>query len=438
MNMNRYIKYLTFAFFGAMALFACDDKPSAVVPTAPAEMVYTNSYEYGDESFDVQSVVRYETETTVELWLSPVQNLKTIGEVMEKGNYGVISANRTYLGGRDLFKKAGSYAGFNDFRFDNGYNGKAFIDMSFKDNEVSLNFKVEKLFSDAGVSDKFFSGNYQGEFIDHEQILKNQWSFNRIVKDIKSAKLFVKTDSEYNTTTKFTFYDDDETVHEAVSVTIPEAKLDEEINDIADILALTYDSGKAFELVNSANINKMLATLSDDNLEIDMDFANGSNFLAADYTGKVEISESKPNHISCAIYEKNENGEFEFLTIRRTPIHKLFVKAGYSSTSFYFGMSEDASSQYNHLYPTLFVGTELIDGKYRFGASALGRFKYSDDFNTISEQPFGGDEIPQGTMNIMQTSQNTYKIILRLDNLIISNVKMAQVEVFYEGTGLFN
>lgn len=432
--MNRYMKYTAFALICALivSVTGCED-PAPVSTTEADEMVYTNSYEYGDDAFDVKSVVRFETETTVELWLSSTEGLTSIGSVMENGNYGVISVNRTYLGSRDLFKKAGSYAGFNELRFDNGHNAKAYIDMSFSADTVSVAFKIEKLFADGESSDKMFSGNYKGTFTDHEQILNNQWSFNRIAKNITKGEVFINTDADYNTTTRFCFYDDAAFMHEAISVTIPEERLGEDIVNLDDVITLTYDGGKEFELSNSANIVKLLASLTEDNATFDADFVNGSDFLAANFSGKVELNESKPNHIACTVYEKVD-GEWNKLTVRRTDIHKLFVNARSSSTSFHFGMSADATSGNSDYYPALFIETKFMDGNYHFESSAIGRFKYSDDHNTISEQPFGGNAAAKATMCIEQGKNSSYKIILRIKDLTISMYKKADIEVFFEGT----
>lgn len=421
------MKYFIMALSGTIlfSLYGCEDP--APVNEKEEEMIYTNTYEYDGESFDIQSVVKYETETTVELWLSPVKDLNTIGSVIENGNYGVVSVNRTYIGGRDLFKKSGSYVRFNEKMFEKGCNAKAFVDMSFEDEAVCLSFRIETLYSDGKAEDKEFSGNYKGAFTDHNQVLVNQWSYNRIVKAITGGKVNVTMDDNYNTTMTFCLYDDPTFMHEAVTVTIPESKEGEEIVESDDVQALTYDNGKTFELKNSANINKLIASLVDDNVTLEMDLANGSDFLAANYTGKVEINESKPNHIACTVLEKNSEGDYEEVITRRNKIHKLFIKSGSNSTSFYFGMSENAESAYREAYPTLMIETDLMDGTYHFGGEAVGRFKYSDDHTTISEQPFY-----EGTLYVNRTD-NTYKIILRIRNLLISGSKVADIEVFYEG-----
>lgn len=428
--MKRIASALMFA--AVLSLTGCDE-PAQQVEKDP-EMVYTNSYEYGDDSYDIKSVVRFETETTVELWLSPKEGLNTIGSVIENGNYGVISINRTYLGSRDLFQKSGSYASFNDMMFDKGNNGRAYIEMSFSADSVYFDFKVETLYAAGVPTEKAFAGNYKGTFTEHEQDLSNQWSFNRIVKAITGGKVFVNTDAEYNTTTKLSLYDDEAFMHEAVSLTIPEERLGEMLTDIGDVIEVTYDAGKTYELTSSANINKLTFGLVDDNASLIMDLANGTDFLAADYLGAVELHESKPNHIACTVYEKNSEGEFEEIVTRRNPIHKLFVKAQSSSTAFYFGMSEASDADEKEMYPTLSFETRYMDGKYYFEDKAIGRFKYSDDFNTISDQPFGGDAPSKATMRIEQISNTNYKIILRVKDLLISSSKKADVEVFYEGS----
>lgn len=427
--MKRYMKYFTLALLSISALVLSGCEEDAPVKQETIEKTYTNSYEYDGSTFDVKSVVRYETETTVELWLSPAENLKTIGDVMEKGDYGVISVNRTYLGGRDLFKKSGSYAGFNEMRFSKGQNAKAYIEMSFEEDNVTFYFKIETLYSEGEAVGKEFSGSYKGGFTDHEQILVNQWSFNRIARSITGGKVFINTDNEYNTTATYCFYDDEAYLHEAFSLTVPEEKIGTGINEMEDVLEITYDDGKAFELAHSANIIRLNAGLTDDVATLDMDLVNGSNFLAANFSGKIELDESKPNHIACAVYEKNAEGEFEHLITRRTAISKLFVNKRSSTTILYFGMSEDSENSERDHYPTLSIETKLADGKYHFGTEAVGRFKYSDDHNTISEQPFY-----ESTMYIEQTSSDSYKIIFRVKDLTITGSKKADIEVFYEGT----
>lgn len=427
--MNTYLKYFTLGLLATSAfiLSGCEETTPVQQGTVE-EIEYTNSYEYDGNTFDVKSVVRYETETTVEMWLSPSEGLKSIGDVVENGNYGVVSVNRTYLGGRDLFKKSGTYAGFNEMRFSKGQNAKAYIEMSFEEENVTIQFKIETLFSEGEAVGKEFSGNYKGSFVDHSLVLDNQWSLNRIAKNITGGKVFITSDSEYNTQTRFSFFDDEAYMHEAFSLTIPEESIGSDITDLGDVIEITYDNGKKFDLASSANITRLITSLTDNLATIDMDLVNGNNYLAANFSGNIELNEKKPNHIACKIYEKNGNGDFEHLTTRRTPIHKLFVRAGSSTTILYFGMSENATSDNREYYPTLSIETKLADGQYHFGTEALGRFKYSDDHTTISDQPFD-----QGTMYVEQTSSSSYKIILRVKDLFITGSKKADIEVFYEG-----
>lgn len=434
--MKKYMKYLTLALTSAfiMAVSSCE-KPTSTEGddnTAP-ETVYTNTYEYGEQSYEIKSVVRYQTTTTVEMWFSSVAGLSTIEEIVEKGNYGVISVNRTYLGGRDMFKKSGSYMAFNGFRFDRGSNAKAFIEMSLEETSVKFNFKSETLFDNGTSTDKEFAGSYNGTFVEHQHNLVNQWSHNRVVKNILKAKVFVNMDANYNTTTRFAFYDDEAYMHEAVAVTLPQNCVGKDVTELSDVVSVTYDNGKAFELVNSANINKLLATLVDDDATINMDLVNGSQLLAADFTGKVLLNESKPNHISYTTYEKSGDTWNELVT-RRYPVTKLIVKGGSSSTRFYFPTIEDASSEYLGSYPLLSVETKYVDGKYHFAADADGRFKFSDEHNTINDQAFGSNATPKATMCLTRVDDYTYKIVLRIKNLEISLSKKADVEVFYEGT----
>lgn len=434
--MKKYIKYFTLALTSAfvMAASSCE-KPAQenVEDNTPVETVYTNTYEYADKSYEIKSVVRFQTTTTVEMWFSSVENLTTIEQIVEKGDYGVISVNRTYLGGRDMFRKAGSYIAFNGFRYEGGSNAKAFIEMAIDEASVKFNFKAETLFDNGTAIGKGFIGSYDGAFVEHQQNLVNQWSHNRVVKNILKAKVFVNMDNDYNTTTKFAFYDDEAYMHEAVAVTLPQANVGTEATELSDIVSVTYDNGKEFSLANSANINKLLATLTDDNATLDMDLVNGSQLLAADFSGKVVLNESKPNHISYTTYEKSGDSWNELAT-RRYPVTRLIVKGGSSSTRFYFPTIEDASSDYLNSYPLLSVETKYIDGEYHFADDAVGRFKFSDEHNTISDQPFGDNAGPKATMCLTRVDDYTYKIVLRIQDLEISLSKKADVEVFYEGT----
>lgn len=439
--MKKYIKYFTLALTGAfiLAVSACE-RPSAGSNednNVAADVVYTNTYEYSEQSYEIKSVVRFQTATTVEMWFSSVAELTTIEQIVKNGNFGVVSVNRTYLGGRDLFKKAGTFMQFNTFRFDGKCNGKAFIEMAFDDSETSVkfNFKAETLFDEGTSTGKAFVGSYDGSFVEHQQNLQNQWSHNRVVKNILKAKVFVNMDDNYNQTTRFAFYDDEAYNHEAVSVTLPQSSVGEEVTELADLVSVTYDNQKPFELANSANINKLLASLVDDNVDMELDLVNGNQLLAADFTGKAILSESKPNHISYTTYEKSGD-VWNKLVTRRYPVTKLIVKGGASTTRLYFPTIDNPSGEYLDTYPLLSVETKYIsrDGKYYFESDANGRVEFSDEFNTIQDQPFGDNATPKATMCLTRVDDNVYKIVLRVKDLEISLSKKADLEIFYEGT----
>lgn len=437
--MKKYIKYFTLALTSAfvLAVSACE-KPNGEGDgndNVVTETVYTNSYEYSDQSYQIKSVVRFQTATTVEMWFSSEADLTTIEQIVEKGNYGVVSVNRTYLGSRDLFKKAGTFMQFNTFRFDGGNSGKAFIEIAFNNDETSVkfNFKAETLFDNGTATEKVFVGSYDGTFVEHSQTLKNQWSHNRVVKNLLKAKVFINMDEYYNQTTKFTFYDDEAYMHEAVSVTLPQSSVGEDVTELANLVSVTYDNQKPFELANSANINKLLASLVDDNVNFDVDLVNGTQLLAANFSGKAILDESKPNHLSYTTYEMNGDVRNELAT-RVYPITDLIVRAKSSSSTFYFPIVEDPSTDYLASYPMLSVETKFVNGEYYFAAQADGRFKFSDDHNQFADQPFGSGVSAKATMCLTRVDDYTYKIILRITGLSTSSLtKKADVEVFYEG-----
>lgn len=456
--MINNIKYSVFALIcaGLLSLTACVEKQQTTPQVSgKPEVEYTNTYEFGEDLYEIQSIVRNETVTTIELWLSPVPGLNSINDVMANGNYAVISANRSYLGGRDLFQKNGTYIAFGDYRMDNKHNAMAFIDMEFDGDYVFLNFKSEDLFLNDEPAEKLFSGSYEGVFVNHEHVLDNEWSYNRVLRSILSGKVLVKTmqddagnylkneEGYYINTATFTMYDDEAGLHEAVSVTIPESKYGQEIVELSDINALTYDNGKAFELTNSANINKLLLSLDNQTVSMDMDFISGGNFLSANYTGEIELIEEKPNHISCVTYDRvgeDETGAPIWQknnVVMMQDIGTVFIEKKQSNWSLYFATFEGALFEDRAAFTSISIESKFADSGYWFAPKALGTFAYHNSnasIATAAPMPFGSDADAQATLFIeSDPRENTCKVVFRIKYLMITGTKIADVEIFYEG-----
>lgn len=447
--MIKFIKYSAFTLLCAVALSltSCQDKATTQGQKKPA-VEYTNSFDFGDDTYAINSVVRNETVTTIELWLSPVAGLKTISEVTAKGHYAVLSANKTYVGGRDLLQKDGSYLAFVNQRMDNTNNAMAFIDMTFDGDYVYLNFKAEDLFVGNVPVNKFFSGSYEGTFVNHEQTLQNEWSFNRVIRKLFGAKVHIKTVTDENgnflkdendnfiltNNTTFTLYDDESRMHEALSVTIPESKYGTEIVELADILSLTYDNGKAYELSSSANINNLLLSLNNNIATVDVDLASGGKLLSANYNGPVEIVEEKPNHIICQTYDKVDGEWVKTPVPLIQEVRKLFIEKTSSDWDLYFATYDEAQLQHKDVFTSISIQSKYADSGYWFAPAALGRFKYhNNDLMISTSMPFGGDVDAQATMMIESDTSGNCKVVFRIKDLFITNSKIADVEVFYNG-----
>lgn len=454
--MIKNIKYSVYALIcaGLLSLTACDNKIVEIeVEQQKPDVEYTNTYDFGGDLYQIQSVVRNETLTTVEFWLSPVAGLTSINDVIAKGNYAVVCANKSYLGGRDLFQKTGSYIAFERQRKDNTDNAMAFIDMEIDGNYVFLNFKAEDLYINKIPAKKLFLGSYEGTFVNHEQILNNEWSYNRVVRSILSGQVLIKTITDENgnflkdengkfiltNTTTFILYDDAASIREAIRVEIPESKYGEDITELSDILSLNYDAGKTFELSSSANINKLLLSLDNDVATVNMDFVNGANLLSANFNGEVELVEEKPNHIICQTYDK-VNGEWV-----KTPVpliqevHKLFVKKTDTFCELYFPTYAGAEIQYKESYTTLRVPADMVDTGYWFPATTTyGSFAYhNNDLNMDTDVPFGqtdeGSPADAQATVYVKFDGNNCKVVCRITDLFFTNSKIADVEVFYSG-----
>lgn len=408
------------------AVVSCQDRVEPVVPEEPIDVA--NEFQYDGQTYKIKSAVRYTTGSTVELWLSPVANLYSIGEVVSNGNYVVLSINKSSLNGKDIFRKDGSFIRYNDLMLSYGMNGLAFIENSFTPKSVSVAFEADALYSsDNKLVKKTISGTYEGAFVDHSMYLDNQWAYDRVPVDITGVHVYTETDAQYNTTTTFHIYDDKAMSREAVKITVPEASVGQDIVQLDKILSLQYDGGKDFKLVNSANILRLNLAKTGDNVALDMDFACENEYLAASYLGECTTDEMKPNHIAVTMYEKDpDTGNFNKTGVERQTLRKLFVETSAGKQFFKFAVNSSDTAADGMIPVIGGLSSSLTDGAYHYEAAV--RFAYTGYSSVISAQ-----SCKNSTIRVHEDGNGNYKVVFRASNVTVSSSKAADIEVFWYG-----
>ena len=141
---NRFrISLIVSALAGLFCLLSCGKTPT---PDSERQGQYTNTFTLDGSEYTIGSVVRFDQDNnTVQFWISQEEGLTTVESIEEAGEYLVISTHKSYLGSRDRFTKAGTFVKFGNRRFAYGDEGLGYIETSFTEEEMSIEFAVENL-----------------------------------------------------------------------------------------------------------------------------------------------------------------------------------------------------------------------------------------------------------------------------------------------------
>lgn len=431
-DMRRYLTaVLALSIVVLSAVASCTKAPVNPGEKPDEKPEVTNQFAYDDQIYNIRSVVRYESETSVEFWLSSRAGLTSIGDLKKADDYAVVSVSKSFLGSTDYFAKTNTYVRFNELRFDNSYKGMGYIQADMTEDKVYLNFKIEKLYENGKAVEKQLQGSYEGGFVDHFETLDNQWSANMVPKSLGASHVDYITTEEYGvwkSSVAITLFDAMNPGYKALKITIPEDKLGADVIDIADIQSIEYDGGKSFNLINRANIRKFNIAIDENKLTVSLSLAAGGNFLAAEYKGTINtFAESKPNHIAWKLSNSDE------VVRKRFGQGLMFYKHDKVAGEYTFRFAfSGVDSILDENLPTLVIPSNLTDGEYHYNlGSDVGKFGYKENVE-------GGLDLPMmsiiGATVMVKIEDSMYTIIFKQPGRVLNATTTVDLEVFYYGT----
>lgn len=306
---------------GLACLFGCRKTPT---PDTIEQDQFTNTFTLDGSEYTIGSVVRFDQDNnTVQFWISQEEGLTTVKSIEEAGDYLLISTHKSYIGSRDRFTKAGTFVKFGNQRFAYGDEGMGYIETSFSDEEMSIEFAVENLSTKADDAAEELSvalkGDYKGTYATYtEEALDNEWAMNLERFDIAGAHVIFREDGGVDT---YTLYDRSGIV--AVEFTLPQSR-----RGLPTLFAMTEDADEAFRIRYNdkydADMNlafgSIIALADEDGLKVSFDITDNENRIRAEYEGSYTSSMVKANryiYSSGSSYGSGYDGKF-FLTGLRT------------------------------------------------------------------------------------------------------------------------
>lgn len=315
----------------------------------------TNYFTYDGFSFDINSVVRYDNgSNSVELWLSPENNLKNIAEIEKSGDYVVLRTHGSYLGKRDRFDaqtSKESFIRFADKVFAYGDKGIAYIEASITDQVLTLDFLAEKMYTKANATPSaVLSGTYSGCFtVETEQPYSNEWGLGRSRTTLTGATYTVREDGGDSSISLF-----DESGRNAVTLTLSPDKIGKQVDDMT-VITLTYDDGITFPVKGSAGTVK--TTVNENTISVNIDIRKDEKQLRAQYTGEYEPILVKTNRY---IFDYEGSSVVE----GNHEIVKLMTEAKATTAKFFFSPDEgyNLGSDINSTHmPILTIPSDIIN-----------------------------------------------------------------------------
>lgn len=318
---NRFRISLTVsALAGLFCLFSCGKTPT---PDSGRQDQYTNTFTLDGSEYTIGSVVRFDQDNnTVQFWISQEEGLTTVESIEEAGEYLVISTHKSYLGSRDRFTKAGTFVKFGNRRFAYGDEGLGYIETSFTEEEMSIEFAVENLNtkSDDAAEETAaaLKGDYKGTYATYtEEALDNEWAMNLERFDVASAHVITREDGGVDT---YTLYDRSGLV--AVEFTLPQSR-----RGLPTLFSMTESVDKAFRIKynNGNNADMTLAfgsitAIADENgLRVSFDITENETRIRAEYEGAYTSSMVKGNryiYSSGSSYGSGYDGKFNLTELR--------------------------------------------------------------------------------------------------------------------------
>lgn len=171
-------------------------------PATPAEEAVTNGFVYNGNEYSIGSVVRFDQDNnTTQFWISPEEGLVTVDEIEARGGHLILSTHMSYLGARDRFSKAGSFARFGNMQYAYGDEGMGYIETSLNGEEITILFAVESMTTRSeDETDAILKGSYKGTYATFSDTpLSNEWSSDRKRGAIASAKIIIREDGKADT-----------------------------------------------------------------------------------------------------------------------------------------------------------------------------------------------------------------------------------------------
>lgn len=325
----------------AALIFAAGCEKTPEKPSQDSEKE-DNLFIYDGYSFDINSVVQYDTGTNqLEFWLSSQKGLQTTQEVTAAGDYVVISTHKSYLGTRDRF--TGTASDNSSIRFCNevfskGDEGNGYIRIDMKDDILTLEFVAQYLYTKANAEPKNkIEGKYEGTFvIEPETEYTNQWGPGRERNEISDVLV---TFYEDNTKTCIDLYSDN---GEEFNLQIIPDYFGRKIffpGNSTQGLALTYGGDKTFNMNGIAGFIE--TKISDESFELALDIQLDDNRMRAYYKGEYRQETVKTNRY---IYLTNtfDGADNQYVPLtEKYEIKKLLVSESDGTITFYFATDTD-------------------------------------------------------------------------------------------------
>ena len=388
----------------------------------------SNFFLYDGYSFDIKSVVSYDTgDNLLEFWLSSTEGLTTTKEIEEAGDFVVLNTHKSYLGNRDRF--SGSTSDYSSIRFCNerftkGDAGNAYIEVAIVEEVITLDFIAENLYTKAAAPTPVkLKGNYSGTYVvEEEEKYSDQWGLDRERHQISEAV--------------YTTYEDGKDIitlssseGRTVNLQISPDRLNKKVtlptnNDISDII-ITCD-GKKFNLNNG--IGSFSIKKDENGINVEVDIKTSSSRVRVYYSGNYEDKLSKMNRY---IYDYEGDSSVEGWH----DIAKLMIQGSASSVKFYFSPSTGyniSTSNSTHM-PILTVPTALINNGKTY-VKDIANWTLSYDLMQVSqfeseEKPHAGEE---DWIEISKDADGIYTIELEI-TATSSYMYGSSLDIFYKG-----
>ena len=392
MKLISIAKAAAVAILGTMLTVSCE-KPNNG-PATP-EDINTNFFIYDGYSFVINSAVQYDKgDNTLEFWLSPVSGLTTSEEIKAGGDYVVINTHKSYLGNRDRFntpQSKDSYICFCEQKFAYGNVGTAYIEVQIANDNLTLNFLAEKLYTKADNKPSgLLSGEYKGTFVvEKEQPYNNDWGYDRKHTAIKKAVFTTREDGGDSTIALF-----EENGSEGIRIEFPNINVDENsaytkeyhitASDYPQELKL-YTKGRKYALKGAAGTIR--TTVNNNEVIVNISLIKDGSQLCAVYSGAYERKTVKLNRF---VYEYVS---YDTKVETRNNIVELLVEESGDKLKIGFSPSDGysfPSANYTHM-PILTIPASIINtGKKNFNQLTGWEFLY----DIMQVWPYENDEKP--------------------------------------------